>query len=271
MEAVPGTARLRTGVTLPYLEQGDPAGPTLVLLHAWTESKHAFSRLMPLLPSGVHVLAIDQRGHGDADKPTTGYALADYAEDVVAFLDAIGVDAAVLLGSSSGGYVAQQVAVSHPDRVRALVLVGAPIDLRGRVPFFDEVDGLTDPISRDWARASLDWFEFAVPVPPGYLDDRVEDAVRTPAHAWKLALYGLADAEPPTLRHTITAPTLIIHGGRDALLPEDTGRRLAGAIPASRLLVYRDAAHLVLWEHPERIARDVTEFMAGLPEQESLP
>ena len=106
---------------------------------------------------------------------------------------------------------------------------------------------------------------------PGYIDDRVEDAVRTPAHAWKLALYGLADAEPPTLRRTITAPTLIIHGGRDELLPEDTGRRLADAIPASRLLVYRDAAHLVLWEHPERIARDVTEFMAGLPEQESRP
>ncbi len=64
---------------------------------------------------------------------------------------------------------------------------------------------------------------------------------------------------------------MIIHGGRDELLPEDTGRRLADAIPASRLLVYQDAAHLVLWEHPERIARDVTEFMAGLPEQESRP
>ncbi len=268
MEAVPGTARLRTGVTLPYLEQGDPAGPTLVLLHAWTESKHAFSRLMPLLPAGIRLLAMDQRGHRDADKPATGYALANYSEDVLAFLDALGVEAAVLLGSSSGGYVAQQVAVDYPERVRALVLVGAPVDLRGRAPFFDEVDALTNPISRDWVRASLDWFEFAVPVPPAYLEDRVEDAIRTPAHAWKLALHGLADAEPPTQGRAISVPTLIIHGGRDELLPEDTGRRLADAIPGSRLLVYPDAAHLVLWEHPERLARDVTEFIAGLPGQE---
>ena len=104
------------------------------------------------------------------------------------------------------------------------------------------------------------------PVPPDYLDDRVEDAVRTPARAWKLALAGLADAEPPTLRGAIAAPTLIIHGGRDALLPENTGRRLADAIPDARLLVYPDAAHLVLWEQPERIARDVAEFVSALAE-----
>ena len=269
MEATRGTARLSTGVTLPFLEQGDPTGPALVLLHAWTESKHAFSRVMPLLAAAIRAIAVDQRGHRDADKPATGYALTDYADDVIALLDALGVEAAVLLGSSSGGYVAQQVAVDHPDRVRGLVLVGAPADLRGRAPFFDEVESLTDPVPRQWVRASLEWFEYATPVPQDYLDDRVEDGVRVPAHVWKLALAGLARADPPTERGVIAAPTLIIHGGRDALLPEDTGRRLRDAIPASRLIVYPDAAHLVLWEHPERIARDVTAFMAALPDHAS--
>jgi rifampin ADP-ribosylating transferase len=86
-----------------------------------------------------------------------------------------------------------------------------------------------------------------------------------PAHAWKLALDGLAQAEPPTSTGSITAPTLIIHGGLDALLPEDTSRRLATVIPDSRLVVYADTAHLVLWERPERIARDVADFMDSLP------
>lgn len=265
MEAVTRTARLRTGVTLPYLEQGPVEGPALVLLHAWAESKHAFSRLMPLVSAQVHVLAMDQRGHRDADKPATGYTLADYARDVVAFLDAVGIGMAVLLGSSSGGYVAQRVAVDHPERVRGLVLVGAPADLRGRTPFFDEVAALHDPVPRDWVRASLEWFELGMPVPAAYLDDRVEDGVRMPAHAWKLALEGLAQAEPPISTGTITAPTLIIHGGLDALLPEDTARRLAAAIPRSRLVVYPDTAHVVLWERPERIGRDVADFMDALP------
>ena len=71
-------------------------------------------------------MAIDQRGHGAADRPKAGYALAEFADDVVAFMDAVGLSSAVLLGSSSGGYVAQQVAVTYPSRVAGLVLVGSP-------------------------------------------------------------------------------------------------------------------------------------------------
>jgi pimeloyl-ACP methyl ester carboxylesterase len=110
------------------------------------------------LPATIHAVAMDQRGHGAADKPADGYALVDLADDVVAFLDAVGVSAAVLLGSSSGGYVAQQVAVRTPDRVNGLVLVGSPRSLRGRPSFADELDGLTDPVDRAWVKASLEWF-----------------------------------------------------------------------------------------------------------------
>jgi pimeloyl-ACP methyl ester carboxylesterase len=74
---------------------------------------------------------MDQRGHGAADKPADGYTVVDLADDVVAFVDAVGLSSAVLLGSSSGGYVAQQVAVRTPYRVNRLVLVGSPRRLRG--------------------------------------------------------------------------------------------------------------------------------------------
>ena len=256
--------RLGTGLTVPYVAQGDRSGVPVVLLHAWGESLGCFDRLLPLLPATIYAVAVDQRGHGAADKPADGYALVDLADDVVALLDAVGVTAAVLLGSSSGGYLAQQVAVSTPDRVNGLVLVGSPRSLRGRPPFADEVDGLTDPVDRAWVKASLDWFPRFHDIPDWYVEDRVDDGVRMPASVWRESMDGLCTAVPPTETGTITAPTLIIWGERDGLLSRDDEERLAAAIPGSQLLVYDDTGHLVLWEQPERVANDLTDFVTGL-------
>ena len=149
------TVRLASGVRLAFVRQGDPSGVPVLLVHPWGESLGCFDRLLPLLPATMYALAMDQRGHGDADKPAGGYALADFAADVEAFMDAMGLRSAVLLGSSSGGYVAQQVAIDSPHRVTAVVLVGSPRSLRGRPPFADEVDRLVDPVDRAWVERSL--------------------------------------------------------------------------------------------------------------------
>jgi pimeloyl-ACP methyl ester carboxylesterase len=256
--------RLRTGIDVCYVAQGDPSGVPVLLLHAWGESLGCFDRLTPLLPTTIRALAMDQRGHGDADKPADGYSLTDFAEDITAFLDAIGLPSAVLVGSSSGGYIAQQVAISSPERVHGLVLVGSPRSLRGRPSFADEVDRLTDPISRAWVKGSLTWFPRFHDVPEWYIEARVDDGLRMPARVWRQALAGLTEATPPTEAGTIDTPTLIIWGGRDELLPRADGDALAAAIPDSRLLVYSDTGHLVLWEQPERVAADLTDFVNHL-------
>jgi pimeloyl-ACP methyl ester carboxylesterase len=77
-------------------------------------------------------------------------------------------------------------------------------------------------------------------------------------------LAGLTTAVPPSESATITAPTLIIWGERDDLLPPQDGYLLAAAIPGSRLVVYEDTGHLVLWEQPERVATDLAHFVAEL-------
>jgi pimeloyl-ACP methyl ester carboxylesterase len=259
------TVRLATGVTLAYIRHGDPSGVPVLLMHPWGESLGCFDRLLPLLPATMHALAMDQRGHGDADRPAGGYAMANFAADVEAFMDAMGLRSAVLLGSSSGGYVAQQVAIGIPHRVTGLVLVGSPRSLRGRPPFADEVDRLIDPVDRGWVERSLEWFPRFHDVPDWYVQDRVDDGVRMPAHVWRQALAGLITARPPTETGTITAPTLIIWGARDELLPWEDERALAGAIPGSRLVVYEDTGHLVLWEQPERVASDLAGFVESLP------
>jgi pimeloyl-ACP methyl ester carboxylesterase len=255
---------LATGVSVPYVSVGHSSAAPVVLLHAWGESWHSFDRLLPLLPGTIHAVAMDLRGHGDADKPAAGYALADVAADVAAFMDAIGVSSAVLVGSSSGGYVAQQVAITSPHRVAGLVLVGSPASLQRRPSFADQVDRLTDPVDAAWVRKFLAWFPVFHPVPPWYLDGRVRDGARMPAYVWRETLRGLITARPPTEAATITAPTLIVWGARDELLTREHQQALAAAIPASRLVVYEDAGHLVLWEQPERVASDLTAFVESL-------
>ena len=257
-------ARLRTGVSLPYAVSGSHAGAPVLLLHAWVESAGCFDRLVASLPESIRAFAMDQRGHGAADKPAAGYALRDFADDVVAFMDAVDVPAAVLLGSSSGGYVAQEVAISSPSRVAGLVLVGSPRSLQGRPSFVDEVGRLTDPVDRGWVRESITWFPRFHAVPDSYVEDRISDGVRVPAHVWRDALMGLTTAQPPTDTATIEAPTTIIWGSRDELLTRADQESLSAAIPGSRLVTYDGTGHLVLWEQPDRVATDLVDFVEAL-------
>ena len=175
---------LSTGVTLSYVAAGPSEARPVLLLHAWGETRRSFDRLLPALTDEVRAVAVDLRGHGGSDAPSTGYSLTELADDVVAFMDAVGLASAVLVGSSSGGYVAQQVAVTHPDRVTGLVLVGAPSDLRGRPFFADEVEALSDPVDAAWVRESLSWFPRFHAVPEWYVDDRVRDGAALPARVW---------------------------------------------------------------------------------------
>src|SRR5215207_4282978 len=111
-------AHLPTGVRLRYAEQGDPAGRPVVMLHGYTDSSFSFSRALPLLDPGRRVYALDLRGHGDSERPAGGYAVSDFAADVLAFMDARGLERATLVGHCMGTLVA-------PQRVERLVLVSS--------------------------------------------------------------------------------------------------------------------------------------------------
>ena len=245
-------------------ESGSGPAPPVLLLHAWAESLHVFDRLRPLLATTVHIVTFDQRGHGDSEKPEAGYDLASMADDVVALLEALALPPVVVVGTSSGGYVAQQIAVSHPDRVAGLVLVGAPASLQGRPPFIDEVARLSDPIDPAWVRESLAWFPRYHDIPGWYLDDRVRDGAVV--SGTRVARH---DARPgrsgPTDRSGHDRGSHHDRlGRRDGLLPAEDADRLHTAIPGSELVLLPDTGHLVLWEQPEPVASEVTAMIARL-------
>ncbi len=256
---------LRTGVRVAFAEQGDRAGPAVLLLHAWGESLRSFDRLVPLLPASLHVLAMDQRGHGQADAPEDGYDLESLARDVEAFLDEVGLPSAVLVGSSSGGYVAQQVAVRSPDRVAGLVLLGSPASLRGRPAFADEVDGLTDPIDPGWVRDSSRRSRASTRCRTGISTTGSRSRLASPPASGGRACCGLITSPAPIETGPISAPTLIVWGDRDEVLPYEGQLALAAAIPGSTLRTYEGVGHLVLWEQPERVAADLVDFVLASP------
>lgn len=251
-------AVLGNGLELPYVENGSRDGVPVVLVHAWLDSRRYFDQLMALLPERIRAFAFDQRGHGDAAKPAAGYGLRHFAEDIGAFMDAVGLDAAVLVGSSSGGYVVQRFAADHPGRTIGLALIGSPRSLRGPRPeFADVVATLEDPIDPDFVR-ELNEGMVGRTVPEAIMATLCEENLKVPARVWRDAFEGLLAAQPPLDTGRISAPALIVFGARDALLPRADQEAMAREIPGARLVIYPDVGHLPVVEAPERLAADLT-------------
>ena len=106
--------QLNNQLSLPYAEQGDYSGTTLILLHGYADSWRSFERLLIHMPESIHTFAITQRGHGDASRPIEGYSSYDFAGDLEAFMDKLGITNAVIAGGSSGGFAARRFAIDHP-------------------------------------------------------------------------------------------------------------------------------------------------------------
>jgi non-heme chloroperoxidase len=257
--------QLATGVRLRYAEQGDPAGHPLILLHGYSDSWFSFSRVLPLLPASYHVYALSQRGHGDSERPAGGYSMRDFATDVIAFMDAKELARATLIGHSMGSLVAQQVALTAPERVARLVLVASAtvnIVRNEAVRELEEaVASLTDPVPADFVR------EFQTscvhqPVPADFMDRVVAESLKLPARVWRAVMAGILDADHPAPLGGSRIPTLILWGERDAFFPRAEQDALAAALGGARLKVYPEIGHTPHWEQPEEFVRDLEAFIA---------
>ncbi len=119
------------GLKLHYRDWGGE-GTALVLVHGLASTSHIFDLVAPLLAKHFRVIALDQRGHGESDKPDSGYGFDELGADLLGLLDVLGFERALLLGHSWGGNVVLQFAAEHPERTAgAILLDGGFIDLQG--------------------------------------------------------------------------------------------------------------------------------------------
>ena len=256
------SVQLEGRLRLSYLEYGSAEGEPVVLLHGYPDSSFSFSRVLPLLdPLRYRVYALDQRGHGESDKPESGYGIDEFAGDVVAFLDAVGVERATLVGHSFGTLVARRVAAAHASRVDRLVLIGSSVSFAVG-PLLDlqsAIVDLADPVP--WELA----YDFQagtglVPLPEGFLERAVSDSLKVPARAWRGVLDALISVDDEAQLAQVRAPTLVIWGERDPLFDREQQDGLIAAIPGARLLVYPETGHNPHWERPTSVAYDLVSF-----------
>jgi non-heme chloroperoxidase len=258
------TTRLTTDVTLHYAEQGDQAGEAIIFLHGYSDSWFSFSRVLPLLSPAYHTFALTQRGHGDSDKPQCCYTPKDFAADVDAFMDVVGLEEATVVGASTGALFAQRVTLSYPRRVSRLVLIGAQSPANEAISGLgEEMLALEDPVPPEFVRAFQESTIYQL-VPQEFLDTVVSESLKLPAQVWRdymeQAVLSIDQDYVLPLRE-IDVPTLILWGEQDPLFPREEQERLAAAIPGATLKVYPETGHAVHWDRPEWVVRDLEAFV----------
>jgi pimeloyl-ACP methyl ester carboxylesterase len=257
-----GRVYLETGIRMHFLEQGDADGEPLILLHGITDSSFSYSRVLPLIDKKYRVFALDQRGHGDSDRPNDGYTMKNFAADVTAFMDAKNIRQAILVGHSMGSFVALQTALDAPGRIEKLILIGTATTARndGTGEFQKEVSRLTDPIPENFVREFQSGTAFH-PLPEEFLSRVVQESLKVPARVWQAALSGVLAEDYKSRLSEIKVPTLIVWGERETYFPRAEQELLTAEIPDSTLKIYPDTGHSPQWERPEVFVRDLNDFL----------
>jgi pimeloyl-ACP methyl ester carboxylesterase len=263
------------GFHVHYQDEGDPVSPLLVLLHGFGDSYTSWEGWVRDLKGKFHVITLDFPGHGLTRAPE-GYSLSgDGLADLVdAFAAQLALPRFAVAGNSMGGGVAWQLAVRHPQRINALILVdaaGFPNEKPpGAVPLAFKI--LRYPIGRAILRnidnrplidegLKTDVYDKTLITPA--LVDRWAEFQRAPGHrAILMSLNPSAfNQAAAAVLDKINVPTLILHGENDVLIEPASARKFAAAIPGAKVLIYPNTGHLPQIEIPQRSAADVAQFL----------
>ncbi|MDX6487372.1 MAG: hypothetical protein QOF43_2525 [Gaiellaceae bacterium] len=244
-------------------------GEPLLMIHGLGYDRFGWGPLPDLLAHDFRVIVFDNRGVGDSDVPEGPYAVAQMADDAIAVLDAAGVDDTHVLGVSLGGYIAQELALTHPDRLRKLVLAstapGGPksvpmpaagLEAFGRFPTMEREAGLRLMVENSLGAYGVREQPELVEEIYRYRLERGPTLAGWQAQAYAGATFDAYDRSP-----RIAAPTLVLQGGGDNVVDPRNADLLAELIPNARLELIPDRGHLMVWQEAERIAPIVKEFL----------
>jgi pimeloyl-ACP methyl ester carboxylesterase len=248
------------GCRLYYEVSGPEEGPPLILLEGLGGDIPGWRRNIPHLASRYRVVAYDFRGNGRSDKPRGKVSMATFVLDTLGLLEHLRFPSAHVYGQSFGGMVGIELALSHPQRVRSLVLAAthagrrraSPVDPSGKVPKDKPYLAL---YSEAFARRHPE--HVAEDILVGGQNPQPLDAGR---RQWEAV-----DAWDAWDRlEELRVPTLVLHGTEDRLVAVQNAKRLADAIPGARLVLLEGAGHVYHSEQPDAADGAVVSFLDGV-------
>lgn len=224
------------------------AGPPMILIHGLSGSAHWWNRNIPELSRHYQLYVVELVGYGRAWGQRS-LSVEENALSLLEWLQALGLERVILVGHSMGGQIAMRMTEREPLRVRALVLACASGLVEGQV----------------WRLAARKLPRALVTGRASFLPRIALDSARAGLpNLWRsaseLLVSGVSELLP-----LLTPPTLVIWGGRDALVPVELGKRLAATIPNAQWYEIGHAGHVVMVDAPAEFNRAVLDFLAEVP------
>ena len=246
-----------------YTVKGAYDAPALVFANSLGSDHRIWDPILPYLRDDFRIIRYDQRGHGLSDVTPAPYSVGELVNDLDGLLTGLNIDSAVVCGLSVGGMIAQGLAASHPDRVRALVLCDTAMQI-GPASMWDEriaviqkggISALTEAIMERWF--TREFRESRVTEFGGYIN-MLE---RTPVEGYIGTCCAIRDADLRSAAASIRQPTLVLCGDQDLATPPQLAQELAGAIPDAKFYLVEGAAHISCVEQPKLFSRLMIDFL----------
>lgn len=256
-------------INLYYETYGE--GIPLILIMGLRRNLEWWHCQIPALSEHFKVVAFDNRGAGRSDKPDMEYSIRLFAEDTAGLMEALGITNAHILGISMGGYIAQELALHYPGRVRSLILgctsgggSRAVLMSEGRLKKFTANEGITpaEILMKDMDIYFSDRF---IAQNPGWIQKFIEISLRhyQPAFAFFRQFAACLKHDTAGRLGGLKAPVLIMSGDDDPLVPPQNSLILKELLPGARLCFFSGCRHLFFMEEAAEFNRKAIEFLTA--------
>ncbi|MFX0167821.1 MAG: alpha/beta fold hydrolase [Candidatus Hodarchaeota archaeon] len=238
-------------------------GPPLVFIHGWAASQRFWKHQIQQFRASYRVLAYDLRGHGDSDKPKTGYQVSDHVEDLKTLLKCEKINNPVLIGHSLGGIIALQYTLENIELPRALVLVGTnprPVSSLKRsiqMSLLSWMIRMSRTRASKYTRTQI----FGPDVDPSLIDWVNQDSLRTPTFVVRQTLKAVKAFNVQNRLTEITVPTLIINGEFETTVDTKTVTQMLEDLPQGQFVSIPRSGHNVMLEQPKAFGVALAAFL----------
>jgi pimeloyl-ACP methyl ester carboxylesterase len=250
-----------------FFESFGQGAPALVFLHPWTTNHYIWALQVNAFARKHRCIVMDHRGHGQSDKPASGYAVGEMAADVVAMLDQLGIERAILVGNSIGGMIAMQTCLDAPKRVIGNLILSSGTNLGADAP-----PELGEELKKDWRAVMSGLMASGVsakskierPEIVAFMEGCFRNSTNFTDEVFWASVgdsNGVFGWNISDRLKDVRQPTLIIAGEEDGATTVAQNQFLADRIPGSKIKIYKDVGHFCQLEKPMLFNSELEAFI----------